>query len=58
MKFFDAILGQTLRAIFSAIANVNQFALGDVVRVGRHFLDQFEIFADLAGDLPECVNEP
>ncbi|MDK4713645.1 hypothetical protein PH558_13220 [Rhizobium sp. CNPSo 4039] len=52
MKFFDAILGQTLRAIFSAIANANQFALGDVVRLGRHFLDQFEIFADLAGDLP------
>lgn len=26
MKFFDAILGQILRAIFTAIADVNQFA--------------------------------
>ncbi|WP_320189052.1 hypothetical protein RMS29_015520 [Agrobacterium rosae] len=26
MKFFDTVLGQTLRAIFSAIADANQFA--------------------------------
>jgi len=30
--------GQTLRAIFSAIADVNQFALGDVVRVCGYFI--------------------
>ena len=48
-KFFDAILGETLRAIFTAIADVNQLLFGDVVRVGRHFLDQFETLADGAG---------
>lgn len=58
MKFLDAILRQTLRAIFTAIADVNEFAFGDVVRVGGHFLDQFEVLAYHAGDLAECVDEP
>ncbi|MBW9118419.1 hypothetical protein JNB88_33030 [Rhizobium cauense] len=58
MKFFDAILGQALRAIFTAITYVNQFALGDVVRVRGDFLDQFEVLAYHAGDLVERVDEP
>ncbi|MCJ8510726.1 hypothetical protein MUU53_23085 [Rhizobium lemnae] len=58
MKFFDAIIGQTLRAIFTAIADVDQFAFGDVVRVCGDFLDQFEVLADHAGDLAERVDEP
>lgn len=32
------------------------FSIYLVVR--EDFLDQFEILADLAGDLPECVDEP
>lgn len=35
LKFFDAFLGHTLRAIFTAIANINQFAFGDIVIAGR-----------------------
>nr|WP_193353707.1 hypothetical protein [Agrobacterium albertimagni] len=58
MKLFDAVLGQTLRAILTAITDVNQFAFGDVVGVCGDFLDQFEVFADHAGDLAECVDEP
>nr|WP_197433235.1 hypothetical protein [Agrobacterium vitis] len=58
MKFFNAILGQALGTIFTAIADVNQFAFGDVVRVCGHFFDQFKVLADHAGDLAECVDEP
>nr|WP_205910273.1 hypothetical protein [Rhizobium sp. FKY42] len=58
MKFFDAVLGQTLRAILTAITDVDQFAFADVVRVCGDFLDQFEVLADHAGDVAERVDEP
>nr|WP_204330493.1 hypothetical protein [Rhizobium phaseoli] len=58
MKVVDSIFGQTLRAIFSAIAHINQFALGDIVRVGGHLLDEFEVLADHAGDFFQRIDEP